>query len=448
MCSRPVCEMQGQCQNSHFNAVFPTMTALQVLTKEECVQFFQSCGDASSASYRASTHTCQIFGNGVLPTCAAVAGWQPGNAFDRGSGPVTTTTGNAAPWNGVTCFSENLCDSLVQLQMTIKGWTQAEFDVHRDEIIATIATTLGLSSSQVQVSLGRLGWLRRNLQQSLTIYVRVKAQNDQMPTVNSNLAQVPTELTTQFAPAQFEAVNTETKTVAEAQVTASICPTGTIERVGASFDGTWVTYTDTIEDCLTACDLQSPNHGQLPPRDCNAIMWSPTVRAGTKGQCWRFETAAPDLTTRHSDYTYCERVGAEGEIMDSGLECNPGNAITTENECRNMQLLWELRFLGSESCTLPEAATGITILGCLETKSPTSASTPTLPTTALAGAALVECAQSAMSKCLLPMGTGTVQLDQRRSALMIVGTQLKHSESITGGPVHPHPLDVGSMSIQ
>jgi len=334
MCSRPVCEMQGQCQNSHFNAVFPTMTALQVLTKEECVQFFQSCGDASSASYRASTHTCQIFGNGVLPTCAAVAGWQPGNAFDRGSGPVTTTTGNAAPWNGVTCFSENLCDSLVQLQMTIKGWTQAEFDVHRDEIIATIATTLGLSSSQVQVSLGRLGWLRRNLQQSLTIYVRVKAQNDQMPTVNSNLAQVPTELTTQFAPAQFEAVNTETKTVAEAQVTASICPTGTIERVGASFDGTWVTYTDTIEDCLTACDLQSPNHGQLPPRDCNAIMWSPTVRAGTKGQCWRFETAAPDLTTRHSDYTYCERVGAEGEIMDSGLECNPGNAITTENECR------------------------------------------------------------------------------------------------------------------
>merc|ERR550539_2325303 len=108
LCAPPVCEMQGQCQNSNHNAIFATMTA-HSMTKQECVNAFQACGDAAGASWRTSTNTCQIFGDGGIPQCAVVNGWQPGNVGDRSTGPVTSTTGNAAPWIDVVCFSENLC---------------------------------------------------------------------------------------------------------------------------------------------------------------------------------------------------------------------------------------------------------------------------------------------------------------------------------------------------
>merc|ERR1719361_1629487 len=170
LCAPPVCEMRGQCQNSNHNAIFATMTSRIAMTKEECTASLQACGDASSASWRASTNTCQIFGNGGLPSCAAVTGWQRGNVGDRSTGPVTSTTGNAAPWLDVTCFSENLCDSVVRMQLDVEGWSHSDFTANKDAFTRSLANALSLTPSQIQVSLRRLGWLRRSLQQGLSIF--------------------------------------------------------------------------------------------------------------------------------------------------------------------------------------------------------------------------------------------------------------------------------------
>merc|ERR1719361_917630 len=339
LCAPPVCEMRGQCQNSQHNAIFATMSSRVTMTKEECTAAFQACGDASSASWRASTSTCQIFGNGGLPSCAEVNGWQPENVGDRSTGPVTSTTGNAAPWTDVTCFSENLCDSVVRMQLDVEGWTHSDFTANKDAFTRSLANALSLSPSQVQVSLRRLGWLRRSLQQGgLSIYVRIKAQDGDMATINSQLASpsaLTTALETRFASTQFTLLNSHVKSIQEAQSSSAVqCPAGSVVRTGYSHEGSWTTYTDTIEDCKQACDLQTPNHGNRPARPCNAFMWSPTVRAGTKGQCWRFENTTPEFPTNIGDFTYCERTDVVGQIMDSGADCGRSNAITTEAECR------------------------------------------------------------------------------------------------------------------
>merc|ERR1719210_1795804 len=176
LCAPPVCEMQGQCQNSNHNAIFATMPR-HSMPKEQCIQSYQDCGDAAGASWRSSSSTCQIFGDGGIPKCAAVAGWQPGNVGDRSTGPVTSTTGTAAPWIDVTCFSPDLCDAVVKMEMEVFGWTRSQFTANKDAFTATLATILGLSPSQVQASLRTLGWLRRNLDGGLSIYVRIKAQD-------------------------------------------------------------------------------------------------------------------------------------------------------------------------------------------------------------------------------------------------------------------------------
>merc|ERR1712027_264913 len=86
------------------------------------------------------------------------------------------------------------------------------------------------------------------------------------------------------------------------------CPAGFTQMTGQSMDHTWVTYTADIDSCRTACDTQEPNHQGLPSRECNSFQWSPTVRAGALGQCWRFEHRAPeDSTSNRHDFTFCSR---------------------------------------------------------------------------------------------------------------------------------------------
>jgi len=337
LCAPPVCEMQGQCQNSNHNAIFATMTG-HSMTKEECIQAYQDCGDAAGASWRSSSSTCQIFGDGGIPRCASVAGWQPGNVGDRSTGPVTSTTGTAAPWIDVTCFSPDLCDAVVKMEIEVSGWTRSQFTANKDAFTAALASSLGLTPSQVQASLRTLGWLRRNLDAKLSIYVRIKAQDGDMSSINSQLANPMgfiSHLNTQFPSAQFTVVSSDVKTVAQAQSMVSSCPAGSVQKTGFSTDATWVLYTNGIEECKQACDLQSPVPAGQSARPCNAFMYSPTVTApGGEGQCWRFESVDPEFTTSQGDYTFCVKTDVKAQILDSGSECGPSNMIKTEEECR------------------------------------------------------------------------------------------------------------------
>jgi len=338
LCAPPVCEMQGQCQNSNHNAIFATMTG-HSMTKEECIQAYQACGDAAGASWRSSSSTCQIFGDGGIPKCAAVNGMQPGNVGDQSTGPITSTTGTATPWIDVTCFSPDLCDAVVKMEIEVSGWTQAQFTANKDAFTATLATSLGLSPSQVQASLRTLGWLRRNLDGGLSIYVRIKAQDGDMSSINSQLANpsgLTSDLNTQFPGAQFTVASSDVKTVAQAQSMVSSCPAGSVQKTGFSTDASWVLYTNGIDECKQACDLQSPVPTGQSARPCTAFMYSPTVTApGGEGQCWRFDNADPEFTTTQGDYTFCVKTDVKAQVLDSGSECGPSNVINTEEECRN-----------------------------------------------------------------------------------------------------------------
>merc|ERR1711953_1149919 len=230
------------------------------------------------------------------------------------------------------------CDAVVKMEIEVSGWTQSQFTANRAAFTATLATSLGLSPSQVQASLRTLGWLRRNLDGGLSIYVRIKAQDGDMSSINSQLANpssLTSDLNTQFPSAQFTVASSDVNTVAQAQSMVSSCPAGSVQKTGFSTDASWVLYTNGIDECKQACDLQSPVPTGQSTRPCTAFMYSPTVTApGGEGQCWRFESVDPEFTTRQGDYTFCVKTDVRAQILDSGSECGPSNEIKTEEECR------------------------------------------------------------------------------------------------------------------
>merc|ERR1712117_654275 len=139
-------------------------------------------------------------------------------------------------------------DHVVRLELAANGWTHSQFTANQQAFTSQLATSLGLTLVQSE---------------------------DQ-----------------------------------DVEIAASIveCPAGFTEMTGQSMDHTWVTYTADIDSCRTACDTQEPNHQGLPSRECNSFQWSPTVRAGALGQCWRFEHRAPeDSTSNRHDFTFCSR---------------------------------------------------------------------------------------------------------------------------------------------
>merc|ERR1711953_640279 len=231
------------------------------------------------------------------------------------------------------------CDAVVKMEIEVSGWTQSQFTANRAAFTATLATSLGLSPSQVQASLRTLGWLRRNLDGGLSIYVRIKAQDGDMSSINSQLANpssLTSDLNTQFPSAQFTVASSDVKTVAQAQSMVSSCPAGSVQKTGFSTDASWVLYTNGIDECKQACDLQSPVPTGQSTRPCTAFMYSPTVTApGGEGQCWRFDNADPEFSTNQGDYTFCVKTDVKAQILDSGSECGPSNVINTEEECRN-----------------------------------------------------------------------------------------------------------------
>merc|ERR1712027_37734 len=202
-------------------------------------------------------------------------------------------------------------DHVVRLELAANGWTHSQFTSNQQAFTSQLATSLGLTINQVTVSLQRLSWVRRALsaRDGLPIYVRIKAQDSEMNDINDIIQKPSAFLRDVAAPfgITLTLVQSEDQDV---EIAASIveCPAGFTQMTGQSMDHTWVTYTADIDSCRTACDTQEPNHQGLPSRECNSFQWSPTVRAGALGQCWRFEHRAPeDSTSNRHDFTFCSR---------------------------------------------------------------------------------------------------------------------------------------------
>jgi len=201
-------------------------------------------------------------------------------------------------------------DHVVRLELAANGWTHSQFTANQQAFTSQLATSLGLTINQVTVSLQRLSWVRRALsaREGLPIYVRIKAQDSEMNGIN-NIIQEPSAFLRDVA-APFGITLTLVQSEdQDVEIAASIveCPAGFTQMTGQSMDHTWMTYTADIDSCRTACDTQEPNQGQ-PSRECNSFQWSPTVRAGALGQCWRFEHRAPeDSTSNRHDFTFCSR---------------------------------------------------------------------------------------------------------------------------------------------
>jgi len=202
-------------------------------------------------------------------------------------------------------------DHVVRLELAANGWTHSQFTANRQAFTSQLATSLGLTINQVTVSLQRLSWVRRALSDmdGLPIYIRIKAQDSEMNDIN-NIIQEPSAFLREVA-APFGITLTLVQSEdQDVEIAASIveCPAGFTKMTGQSMDHTWMTYTADIDSCRTACDTQEPNHQGQPSRECNSFQWSPTVRAGALGQCWRFEHRAPeDSTSNRHDFTFCSR---------------------------------------------------------------------------------------------------------------------------------------------
>merc|ERR1712141_330000 len=69
------------------------------------------------------------------------------------------------------------------------GWTEAEFLANQDEFTTHLATELGVSESEIVVSLQSIGWLRRLLSEALQINVYVSVAESKMESMATALSQ-------------------------------------------------------------------------------------------------------------------------------------------------------------------------------------------------------------------------------------------------------------------
>lgn len=132
---------------------------------------------------------------------------------------------------------------------------------------------------------------------------------------------------------------TPTESPTKAPTEQNNCPIGWEEKVGQSMDSEHTTYTATMEDCARACVTGLPVHGGRQPRECHSFQWSPSVRAGNDGQCWRFVGTEPTDTTanRGPDFTFCSEkqyqqairmeVAARG-LTRADFQANPGAFVS------------------------------------------------------------------------------------------------------------------------
>merc|ERR1719392_140331 len=207
------------------------------------------------------------------------------------------------------------------------GVDAAGFSTMEDDFKAMLASQLGLSLGQIELSATPF---RRMLQDQLQFqfYVKINAQEADMAAINAAIANPSSlNLNTIASGVTFDL------TGSQIDRTSMSCPVGFVEMQGQTSDSSWVTYADGIDACAQACDLQTPNHQNLPPRDCNSFQYSPSVNANGWGQCWRFADADPEDTSsnRGPDFVFCSRQPTEVDASSTKTLSNLGDGRCAVN---------------------------------------------------------------------------------------------------------------------
>jgi hypothetical protein len=110
------------------------------------------------------------------------------------------------------CFARSNPDKIVTMQMTAQGWTSTDFDAHKAELAASLASKLGITDGQVELSL--TPFQRRRLMQteSLNIYAKIQAKEEEMEAINSrtsDLEALSRDVSNEIEGVSFEVKNTD-----------------------------------------------------------------------------------------------------------------------------------------------------------------------------------------------------------------------------------------------
>lgn len=108
--------------------------------------------------------------------------------------------------------------------MTAQGWTSTDFDAHKAELAASLASKLGITDGQVELSL--TPFQRRRLMQteSLNIYAKIQAKEEEMEAINSrtsDLEALSRDVSNEIEGVSFEVKNTDVQAFESSTNTAS-----------------------------------------------------------------------------------------------------------------------------------------------------------------------------------------------------------------------------------
>jgi len=117
------------------------------------------------------------------------------------------------------CYAKAIPDKVVVMEFTAQGWTAADFDTQRGDVTNAVARSLGVTPSQVELSLTPFG--RRLLVQTeedLNIYARIKASNEEAQAIQEktqDLSTLSEEISSEIEGASFEVTKTDTQSIRE-----------------------------------------------------------------------------------------------------------------------------------------------------------------------------------------------------------------------------------------
>lgn len=158
-----------------------------VKTEAECQEAFQTLSRGMPTKWNEGTS----IGSGTASRPAGCYGRCSGTICSLNFNPMVTDAhaalGTTISGQSMGYVCKRKMTYQVQMQLTAQGLTPAAFHANEESIKRELALQLGLTIPQVELSLDELGWGRRQMQDTLTIYARIFPNADQTEAVESAL---------------------------------------------------------------------------------------------------------------------------------------------------------------------------------------------------------------------------------------------------------------------